>query len=127
MGSSGSSRISDYPGSAGGKPGGGDGSGGGADDRCARAFNTVLEDVEHSDYYVKNGAVPPVGTELTIVARKRIIAVTKGGESVGNLPTSFNYLAASLKDGWTYFGVIRNATNPPPIANIAADFVAAAP
>lgn len=127
MGSSGSGSISDYPGSSPqGKSGGGAG-GGSQEDRCARAFNTRLEDVERSDYYRANGAVPPVGTPLTVVHRKRLIAQTSAGESVGNLPTALNYLAACIKDGWRYIGTVQSASNPPPEANISADFAATPP
>lgn len=52
MGSSGSGRISDYPGSSssstkGGEAGGG-GVVGGADDRCARALSVRLEDKDRA-------------------------------------------------------------------------------
>jgi hypothetical protein len=127
MGSSGSGRISDYPGSSSkGKSGGGTG-GGSQQDRCARAFSARLEDVERSDYYRNHGAVPPVGTQLTVAQRKRLVAQTATGESVGNLPTSLNYLAACIKDGWSYVGTIQSATNPPPVASISADFAATPP
>src|SRR6185437_5263017 len=118
MGSSGSGRISDYPGSSQSKSGGGKG-GGSQDDRCARAFSARLEDVERSDFYQTHGKVPPIGTRLEIVQRKRLVAQTPNGQSVGNLPTSLNYLASCLKDGWSYVGTIQNATNPPPVASIS--------
>lgn len=127
MGSSGSGRISDYPGSSSpGKSGGGTG-GGSQPDRCARAFSALLEDIERSDYYRTHGAVPRVGTQLTVAQRKRLVAQTRAGESVGNLPTSLNYLASCLKDGWSYIGTIQSATNPPPAADISADFAATPP
>lgn len=75
MGSSGSGKISDYPGSSssskGGSGKGNTGNGGaggrgatktsgggkpsGTDDRCAKAFSAKLEDVEHSDYFRAHG------------------------------------------------------------------------
>jgi hypothetical protein len=132
MGSSGSGRISDYPGSSpGGKPGKPGGAGGGdgppPEDRCARAFSADLEDVEQSDYHQAHGSTPPVGTHLEVVQRKRLVAQIPNGEIVGNLPTSLNYLAACLKDGWTYVGAVRSATNGPPVATISADFAATPP
>jgi hypothetical protein len=39
------------------------------------------------------------GAALSIQLGKRLIAVTANGQSVGNLPTALNYLAACLKDG----------------------------
>jgi hypothetical protein len=129
MGSSGSGRISDYPGSSPrGKPtGSGGGGGGGPQDRCARAFNAELEDVEHSGYYRAHKSVPPIGTQLDIAIAKRLVARTTNGEVVGNLPTSFNYLAACLKQGWAYVGTVQAANNGPPVATVSADFAANSP
>lgn len=132
MGSSGSGRISDYPGSsgAGGAGGGGaggtgGGSGGGQpDDRCGRAFSVLFEDVEHSDYYTAHGATPPAGEELRIKLRKRLVAETTAGQSVGNLPTTLNYLAACLKEGWTYTGTVTDSSKSSPVATVAGDFAA---
>jgi len=125
MGSSGSGRISDYPGSSSrGKAGNGNPS---QVDRCARAFAVRLEDVEQSDYYQAHKTLPPVGTRLVIAQRKRLVAQTVGGESIGNLPTSFNYLASCLKNGWSYTGAVHGATKGPPVASISADFAATPP
>lgn len=132
MGSSGSGRISDYPGSSkGGSKTGGAGSGGGSgqvpEDRCGRALAVVLEDIEHSDYFVTHRTVPPAGTVLRIQHKKRLAAVTEEGEVVGNLPTGYNYLAACLKEGWSYIGTVRSSTSRPPIASVSADFIANSP
>lgn len=131
MGSTGSGRISDYPGSSsyrpgGGGPGGGGPGGGGPgdSDRCARAFSVNLEDVERSDYYQQHQSVPPVGTQLKVVKHKRIVAETDDGQVVGNIPTSHNYLAACIKNGWSYFGVVRSVSNVPPEAVVTVDFAA---
>jgi hypothetical protein len=129
MGSSGSGRISDYPGT-GGRPGsksGGAGDPVGSGDRCSRAFTASLEDIEHSDYFEANGVVPPIGQSLRIAQRKRLVAETGDGQSVGNLPTSLNYLAACLKDGWTYTGVVTACSNGPPVAAVMGDFAANPP
>lgn len=129
MGSSGSGRISDYPGSSsGGKPvktrrGNGDS----PIDRCARAFSASLEDVEQSEYYQAHKATPPIGTQVEVVQRKRLVAQTSSSESIGNLPTSLNYLASCLKDGWRYSGTVQSITNGPPVATISADFAATPP
>src|ERR1700674_5443842 len=123
MGSSGSGRISDYPGSSSqNKPGGTGGGDGSKEDRCARAFSARLEDVEQSDYYRAQKKVPPVGTQLEVVQRKRLVAQTTKGGSVGNLPTSFNHLAACLKSGWKYIGKIESSKSGPPVASVSADF-----
>jgi hypothetical protein len=101
MGSSGTGRISDYPGSgkngAGSGGGGGGGSPPGGDDICGKAFAVRLEDIEHFDYYTNHTAVPPVGTVLRVTFKKRLVAETDTGEVVGAIPTSHNYLAGCLK------------------------------
>jgi hypothetical protein len=94
----------------------------GWEDRCARAFNTVLEDIEHSEYYRLHGAPPGKGAALSIQLGKRLIAVTANGQSVGNLPTALNYLAACLKDGWRYTGLVTDSSVGPPSATVAGDF-----
>ncbi len=129
MGNSGSGRISDYPGSS---PSGSSKSGAGngntpPEDRCAKAFSARLEDVELSDFYQNHGRFPDVGTQLEIALRKRLVAQTTTGESVGNLPTSFNYLAACIKDGWRYVGSVESATSGPPEVSLSADFAATSP
>ncbi len=129
MGSSGSGRISDYPGSSSqDQPGGGAGSNGGPpEDRCARAFSVRLEDVEQSDHYLARGSAPSVGTRLEVVQRKRLVAQAANGESVGNLPTSHNYLASCLSAGWKYVGAVQGVSNGPPVIFISADFAATSP
>jgi hypothetical protein len=131
MGSSGSGRISDYPGTSkgGGNGGGSTGGGGGQppEDRCGRAFSTPLEDIEHSEYYQAHRAPPPVGEPLQIRQRKRLVAETAHGQSVGNIPTGLNFLAACLKDGWSYTGRVTASNNGPPLATVTADFAAIPP
>jgi hypothetical protein len=129
MGSSGSGNFSDYPGSSKNKEtggsGGGESSGG---DRCARAFSVSLEDVEHCDYFKNHGsACPANGTVLEIAQKKRIVAQTSAGEIVGNLPTQFNYLAACLRDGYTYAGQVRSSNATGLVAVVSADFAAIPP
>src|SRR5271169_2555304 len=126
MGSRGSGRISDYPGSSSSSK---SGSAGGShdspvQDRCAKAFSVRQEDVEQSDYYRAHGTIPPVGTEVRVAQRKRLVAETADGESIGNLPTSHNYLAACMKEGWTYLGVVQSAASGRPVATVSVDFAA---
>lgn len=126
MGSRGSGRISDYPGSSGkgsGKPEGGGGASAGGVDRCAQAIAVALEDIEHCDFYKSGGgAVPAPGQVLRIAHKKRIVAETDAGITVGNLPTSYNYLAACLKDGWNYTGTVTASTSRGAVAKVSADF-----
>ncbi len=125
MGSSGSGKISDYPGTP--KSGGKGGPEGPPPDRCAQAFQVTLEDVGQSDYFKKHGALPPAKTQLAIVHAKRLVARTSTGDSVGNLPTSYNYLAGCIKDGWGYVGLVLTTTQGPPEPTIAASFVPTKP
>ena len=119
MGSSGSGRISDYPGT-----GGSGDSNTGAQDRCAKAFSARLEDVEQSEYYQTHRTLPPTGTSLQVSQRKRLVAQTAEGQSIGNLPTTFNYLAACMKDGWGYIGTVQSVTSGAPAPIVAVDFAA---
>jgi hypothetical protein len=128
MGSSGSGRISDYPGtSRGGSGSGEEGDDGQPEDRCGRALSIRLEDIEHSEYFGTYGAPPPTGETLQLRQRKRLVAETSAGQSVGNLPTSYNYLASCLKDGWAYTGTVATSNALPPVATVAADFAAIPP
>jgi hypothetical protein len=123
MGSSGSGRLSDYPGTPRGGSSGSDG-GGQPEDRCGRAFSVRLEDIEHSVYFATHGVPPTEGEMLQIRQRKRLVAETSAGQTVGNLPTSYNYLASCLKDGWTYTGTVTTSSAGPPVAIVFADFAA---
>lgn len=119
MGSTGSGRFSDYPGSS--KQGGGEDQAGGLPvDRCAKALSTSLEDIEHCEYFKKYGTPPAVSTILHVAHTKRIVAQTASGEVVGNLPTGFNYLAACLKAGYTYVGQVRTSSKGP-VASVERD------
>ncbi len=122
MGSNGSGRLTDYPGtSLSTKENGA--SAQAPEDRCARAFGVHLEDIEQSEYFGTHRTQPPIGTLLDVAQRKRIVAQTRNGEIVGNLPTLYNYLAACMKDGWSYFGAVRSTNDGPPVASIAVDFL----
>lgn len=114
MGSTGSGRLTDYPGDP------------GIDDKCEKAFSVKLEDIEHCEYFKKHKDVPAIGTVLVIAHAKRVVAQTQAGEIVGNLPTQFNYLAGCLRQGYSYTGAVRDSKSGPSIAVIAADFGASA-
>lgn len=122
MGSTGSGSFSDYPGSR--SKEGSEGAGGGGasgEDRCARAFSCALEEVEQCDYFSVNGGVPPANTVLSIEQRGRLFAVDAGGQTVGALPTGFNYLADCMAAGFTYEGRV-NASASAPVASVNVDF-----
>jgi hypothetical protein len=124
MGSSGSGRFSDYPGTKAKKPAGDEaGMTGGASgvDKCKQAFTTLLEDVGQCDLYSQFKKVPAVGTRLGIVFDKRIFAVDVNGAKIGALPTAFNYLAACLSSGITYVGLVKSSAKMP-LPTVEADF-----
>lgn len=126
MGSSGSGRFSDYPGSK-AKEVLGDGSGmaGGTSgiDKCKQAFSAALDDVGNSEFYSQFKNVPTSGAQLSIIFdKKRVFAIDTKGLKVGALPTSFNYLVACLQSGVAYVGVVTfSAASPFP--TVSADFV----
>lgn len=121
MGSTGSGSFSDYSGS---RPKEGDnGAGGGGasgDDRCERAIACTLEEVERSEYFTAKGDVPSAGIAISIEQRGRLFAVAPNGQTIGALPTRFNYLAECMTAGFSYAGfVTASATNP--VATVSVD------
>lgn len=120
MGSTGSGSFTDYSGGSGKSEGAGSG-GSSGDDRCSQAFSTGLEDVEEYDFYLTTNNVPVVGSQISLVHENRIIAVDHDGKAVGALPTKFNYLAACIKDGFKYTGVVTASTSKP-TPQVNADF-----
>lgn len=106
MGSTGSGSLTDYskrkPSTSGANDGGNSGT-----DNCGKGFNATLEEVSRCFYYINTGAVPPVGTEISIFFNGvRISVETTKGEEVGYLPTKHNYLKNCLVDGFVYTGQV---------------------
>lgn len=127
MGSSGSGRFTDYPGT---KPkeivGEGSGVTGGTSgvDKCSQAFHALLEDVGSSQFYAQTRTVPSAGSQLAIIFDgRRVFAVDINGVKVGALPTAFNYLVACMEDGVNYVGVVSYSATAP-VPTVEADFVA---
>ena len=126
MGSTGSGNFSDYSGSR--SSGGGDGQGGSGgssgEDRCQKAFHCTLEEVALCDFYANTGTVPNPGAHLTIILQSRPMAVdTATGDVVGALPTSLNYIAGCMNEGFSYEGTVVTSTNTP-VPTVTADFTA---
>lgn len=124
MESSSSGRFHDYSGSESPKRAPietGVGTGSGSEpgtDRCAKSIESArLEEIEKSEYFSKHANVPPVDTKVQIrkkLVKGRIAVETvKGKESIGFLPTKFNYLAGCLETGWSYEGKIIASSNKP--------------
>lgn len=126
MGSTGSGRFTDYSGSkkANGKGSkGGQGGGSSGTDRCLQALSCTLEEVSQCEFYATNGKVPAPNTSLKVILDKRLFAINDKGVKVGALPTKYNYLAACMKAGFTYAGLVTTSKISPTPA-ITADFVA---
>jgi len=126
MGSSGSGRFSDYPGTK-AKEVVGEGTGveGGTSgiDKCTQAFHVLLEDVGNSQLYSRSGSVPSPKTQLGILFDgQRVFAVDLNGVKVGALPTAYNYLVACMDSGVNYLGIVSFSAALP-VPTVEADFV----
>ena len=104
MGSSGSGNFSDYSQNPSTKKN----QGGTSDENdCTKAYSVALEEVNRCDYYISNGNIPPIGTPVKIILDIRLKAVTvENNETIGLLPTSFNFLVNCLNAGISYSGEI---------------------
>lgn len=118
MGSTGSGHLSDYPNykkAIVGVTGGED-----TVYMCDKAVATSLEDVATNDYFKTYGTVPPIKSSVVISFNKRVIAVNDEGLTIGNLPTSYNYLLGCIEEGYQYEGeVIESHNTPLPSVSIA--------
>jgi hypothetical protein len=123
MGSTGTGKFSDYPGSSGGRPSGTPGGGGGGGsptkpddvDKCGRAISDMsLEEVALADYFKNHKAVPPVKTKVRV--RKKLVGgrvaveTTASSEVVGYVPTVYNYLRGCMEKGWKYEGQVDDSS-----------------
>lgn len=109
MGSSGTGNFSDYlnfQGAIKGVTGGVD-----SEDKCTLAFSTLIEDVDTCEYYSKKGALPAVGTEVYVDFKFRLLVKSNDGLIIGYLPTKYNYLRNCIVKGFTYTGVVSNASS----------------
>jgi hypothetical protein len=116
MGSTGHGRLSDYSEKSGKqlsnkKPGEGGSDG---KDQCDNEINTALEEVERSAYFLTYDSLPGINTPVKLVLKKRPCVVTTDSEEVlGYLPTKFNYVAACLRAGHKFEGIIELSTERP--------------
>ena len=112
MGSSGTGRLSDYSRKSKGKPGGKI-SGSSSGDSCDAALTAILEDVERCSYFENHRSYPERGTEVVLSLRGRLSVDALGGETIGYLPTRYNYLAGCIKKGYSYEGQVSSITQKP--------------
>jgi hypothetical protein len=119
MGSTNTGRFTDYPkplrptdqagGGTSASPGGG--GGGDARDPCATVIeHEVLEEVARCEYFERHGEVPPVGTDVRVLADlvggRLAVATRAEGIVIGLLATRWNLLLACMNDGWRYEGEV---------------------
>lgn len=108
MGSTGSGNFSDYKRNISNPNQGGDS----GQDRCAKAFNSSLEEVQNCQYFTTHAIVPPIRTSVNIIFISPRLAVTDStGLCIGYLPTSFNYLKTCMDDNFNYEGIVSSSSN----------------
>ena len=127
MGSTGTGRLTDYPGGRGGKKGAGEGGSEGEHEpnQCDRDLDQVqLEEIERCGYFHANGTVPPVGEAVSIrnsLLKGRIAVETEEGVDIGVLPTEFNYIVGCMNRGYTYRGQVVSSQNDSSLQRITVD------
>lgn len=118
MGTTGSGSFSDYSGSSKGSSENDNSNQGSSNqgDKCDRSIgNILLEEVAHCDFYSKKKNIPSIGTEVNL--KKELISgrlmIELDGESLGCLPTKYNYLRACMETGFEYNGIITDSSATP--------------
>ncbi|REG89373.1 hypothetical protein [Winogradskyella sediminis] len=120
MGSTGTGNFSDY--SSQGSSGNGKTGGTSGENKCDKAFSTMLEEVNRCDYYLTNKTLPSVGDIVNIGFNDRPTAISEGGLIIGYLPTKYNYIKLCMDDGVNYSGrVVRSMRGV--IASVSIDVV----
>lgn len=110
MGTTGSGKFGEYPGS---------GSGGKSEKNDCRVSvpEVALDDVARCQYYEAHGNLPEIGTAVS--ARQELfkgriaIQTSVENEIVGFLPPRFNFLLGCMQQGYQYDGEIISANTAP--------------
>lgn len=129
MGSTGTGRFSDYPGTTSGSAKGkgtglGNSTGPAQGDQCERALRNVpLEEVGRCEYLQSHSDLLIVGMSVsvrtTLVGGRLGVEISGGGEVIGLLPTEYNYLLQCMKQGYTYMGQVKSARlRPVPVVRV---------
>ena len=123
MGSRGTSRFTDYPGTSRGSSKAGTGGSGGSGNSkdtniCEQKITDVpLEEVARLAYFKAHAAAPAVGTavkDLSELVGGRVgVEVSTSKEVVGLLPTQYNYLLQCVKQGYSYQGSVTSVSHKP--------------
>jgi hypothetical protein len=128
MGSTGFGAFGNYPGSSRGGYGGNGQNGAGnvgGSDSCPVEIEEIimLEDVAMSEYYTANNSLPTPGDAIelsdTLVYGRLVIQSVSTGETIGNMPTRYNYLLPCIKRGMHYHGqVVSSGFRPVPFVTV---------
>jgi len=128
MGTRGTNKFTDYPGTPRGSAKGAKAGGPSSKDSgdvllCERQLTGLpLEEVGRCDYFIAHHAIPASGTP--VVVRKKLVGgrigvETTGGELIGFLPTDYNYLLRCMKQGYSYAGqVTSSVAKPVPVVRV---------
>lgn len=113
MGSRGTGKFTDYSGMA----SSGNLGNGGRDntDICDKEINCSLEEVGNCGFFLVNRDVPAIGTKVELFFDgSRICARTlSGGDVLGYLPTSYNYVLLCINQGKNFTGGVSNSRKGP--------------
>jgi hypothetical protein len=131
MGSTSSGTFKNYPPTATKKGGSGGPQGGGpGGDHCAQELlNVRLEEVGRSAYFQARNAVPNTGIPVNLRTARlgpRLSIDTADGQSIGFLPTEFNYLVVCMKKGFSYSGEVT-ASSLQPVPSVRINLRPSAP
>lgn len=95
--------------------------------KCARSIvNVMLEDVALSEFYTNSKKVPDEQCKVSVrqaLLNGRIVCESlETLESIGALPTKYNYLLACMKDGYAYEGTVTySSILPIPTVKVTLD------
>ena len=130
MGSKGTNKFTDFPGtpssSAKGSGQSGAGKGGQPEiDQCERKLADIaLEEVGRCEYVADHGGLPPAGMPVTLrtalVGGRLAVESVDSKEVIGFLPTEFNYLLQCTKQGYSYTGTVKSV-RPRPVPVVRVD------
>jgi hypothetical protein len=89
----------------------------GTEDHCAQDLSNVsLEEVGRSEYLRAHASVPNPNSGVVVrstLMGARLSVDDANGDSIGLLPTRFNYLVACMKKGFTYSGEVATSSLTP--------------
>jgi hypothetical protein len=123
MGSSGTGKFTDYPGTPRGSAKARSAQGGAEKaedqiDECERVLqNITLEEVARCAYFKTHNALPAVLSAVrvrsSLVGGRIAVETLSPAEVVGLLPTEYNYLLQCMEQNYKYSGQVKSTRNRP--------------